>query len=99
MKINAVKITLNLTIAVLIGMLTSCVPARQFEDVKKRESDCHAENAALKDANHNLEVENTELKSSSSEMRKDLVQLQKDTTDMGSAYQRLNGYFKTLNES
>jgi chemotaxis protein MotB len=99
MNLKAGRLAQILTVCVLVTMLFSCVPARQFEDVKKRESDCRDENAKLKDENQKLTVDNTELKSSSSEMRKDLVALQKDTTELGTAYQRLNGYFKTLNES
>jgi chemotaxis protein MotB len=96
MKIKTDKLPAFLTMAAIISMLSACVPARQFEDAKKRETDCREENTKLKDENQRLSVENTELKSSSSEMQKNLLSLQRDTTEMGRGYQRLNTYYTSL---
>jgi len=84
---------------VSIAFLQSCVPARQFDDMKKRERTCQDENTRLKDENQNLQTENTELKSSSAEMRKQITDLVKDTTDMGTDYQRLTSLYNELTKS
>ncbi len=77
----------------------SCVPARQFEDIKKKEQTCQEENTKLKNDNQNLNTENTELKSSSAEMQKNISQLSKDTAKMGSDYQRLTSLYNELTNS
>ena len=83
----------------LTAFLFACVPARQFEDLKKKEKNCQDENAELKNENQNLKTENTELKSSSSEMQKRISSLAKDTTEMGNAYQRLTSLYSELTKS
>ncbi|MBP9922377.1 MAG: OmpA family protein [Bacteroidia bacterium] len=79
--------------------LQSCVPAKKFEDIQKREQTCLDENNKLRSENESLKTENTEMKASGAEMQKDIVQLVKDTTDMGNAYHRLTSLYGELNKS
>ena len=97
---SRIKLIAAISLAyVSFALLQSCVPARQFEDMKTRERTCQDENTRLKDDNQNLLTENTELKSSSAEMRKQITDLVKDTTDMGTDYQRLTSLYTELTKS
>lgn len=99
MKMKAARLPLNLTIGLIISILTGCVPGKQFEDVKKREKDCTTENTKLKDENQKLTTENTELKSSSSEMLKNISKLSKDTSELGTANARMSKLYNELTAS
>lgn len=99
MKFLSAKSPQILAIFTLVATIYSCVPARQFEDLQKREQSCQDENKTLKAENQRLTTENTELKASGAEMQKDIVELQKDTTDMGTAYHRLTGLYGELTKS
>lgn len=99
MKIKIRKVLAFLAIGTVMFEFYSCVPARQFEDLKKKEKTCQDENTRLKNENQNLSTENTELKSSSSEMQKNLSSLSNDTSTMGTAYQRLTGLYNELTKS
>jgi chemotaxis protein MotB len=99
MNIKSGKLQVYLTIGVLAITFFSCVPARQFEDMKKRESDCETENSKLKDDNQKLSTESTEMKSAASEMQKNLNQLAKDTTELGNANARMSALYAELTKS
>lgn len=93
------KIKRFLAVLPAIALLNACVPARQFEDLQKKEKNCREENATLKNENQNLKTENTELKAAGSEMQKNIVGLVKDTTEMGTAYYRLTNLYTELTKS
>lgn len=99
MKIRINNSLIVLALFLVIAFLQSCVPARQFEDLKKKEKTCQDENARLKNENENLLTENTEMKSSGAEMQKNLSALANDTSEMGTAYQRLTSLYKELTKS
>src|SRR6185436_10586427 len=88
-------------LSLIVGMayLTSCVPARQFEDLKKRNDACQEENTKLKSDNQQLTTSNTELSAQLTELQKKIADLQKDTTEQGSAYTRLTGLYNELMKS
>lgn len=88
-----------LAVLPLIALMNACVPARQFEDLQKKEKSCREENATLKNENQSLKTENTELKASGAEMQKNIVDLVKDTTEMGTAYYRLTNLYSELTKS
>lgn len=93
------KIKSFLAVFTVISLLNACVPARQFEDLKKKEKNCQDENASIKAENQNLKTENTELKVSGSEMQKNITGLVKDTSEMGTAYYRLTNLYSELTKS
>jgi chemotaxis protein MotB len=97
MKVN--KLPLYLTIGVLSISLFSCVPARKFEDLQKRESDCQTENTRLKDENQKISIDNTEMKAANSEMQKQVQQLANDTTELGNANSRMSSLYNELTKS
>jgi chemotaxis protein MotB len=93
------KIKPFLAVLPVIALVNACIPARQFEDIQKKEKSCRDENAILKNENQNLKTENTELKASGSAMQKSIVDLTKDTSEMGSAYFRLTNLYNELTKS
>lgn len=93
------KLKLFLAVFTVMALLNACVPARQFEDLQKKNKNCQEENTNLKNENQNLKTENTELKASGSEMQKQIVDLKKDTSEMGTAYYRLTNLYNELTKS
>ena len=88
-----------LAFSLMITGIYSCIPAKKFEDLQRKEQTCQDENKKLRTDNQQLVTENTEMKVSGAEMQKNLVQLVKDTTDMGNAYHRLTSLYGELNKS
>jgi chemotaxis protein MotB len=99
MKIRCTKFVLFLSVLIIVTQFFSCVPARKFEDLQKKDNTCQDDNTRLKSENQNLHTENTELKSSSAEMQKNITLLTRDTSEMGTSYQRLTGLYNELTKS
>ncbi|HNP49579.1 MAG TPA: OmpA family protein, partial [Bacteroidia bacterium] len=77
----------------------ACVPARQFEDLQKKEKTCQEENTKLKTDNQDLNTKNTELTAQVTELRKSVDELQKDTTEQGRNHRRLSDLYNELTKS
>ena len=88
-----------LSIIVASLYLSSCVPARQFEDLKKKEKDCQDENVRLKSENQQLGTTNTELSAEISDLRKRIAGLQKDTLEQGASGRRVSALYNELMKS
>lgn len=88
-------------LSIIIGCfyLASCVPARQFEDLQKKNKDCQDENGKLKSDNLGLTTRNTELGAEVEELQKRISNLQKDTSEQGNAMRRLTGLYNELTKS
>lgn len=99
MKIKVDNLPVYLTLCLFISVLYSCVPAKQFEDVKKRETSCREENAKLTENNQNLTTDNTELRSTLTELQKRVDGLKKDTTELGNSIQRSTALYAELMKS
>ena len=83
----------------IISILSSCVPSRQFEDLKVRNKECEEQNAMLKTENQELMTRNTELMSRVTEMGKTLRTLELDTATQGNSLRRLNNLYNELTAS
>jgi chemotaxis protein MotB len=99
MKISSQRIKSYLTICIIAAGFFACVPAKQFEDLTKKQKDCQDENTSLKNSNHSLETENNELKSSGAEMQNKIDRLVRDTSEMGIGYQRISSLYNELTKS
>lgn len=99
MVLNAKNLLLFLSVVTLYSGFSSCVPARQFEDLQTKEKNCQDEAYRLRNENQGLKTENTELKSASAEMQKNISQLTRDTSEMGTSYQRLTNLYSELTKS
>ncbi len=83
---------------IIISFLFSCVPAKQFEEVKEAKNSCQAERDELKKENETLSTEKNELQS---ELDKILVThkaLVTDTAIKGSAYRTLTVQYDKIND-
>lgn len=99
MIISIKKFKSHLIICAIASGLYACVPAKQLEDLQKKDKICQDDNIRLKDENHALLTDNTELKESVAEMQKNIATLSKDTTEMGTSYQRLTSLYTELTKS
>jgi chemotaxis protein MotB len=79
--------------------LTSCVPARKYEEMKEGRQKCEEQNAKLKIDNQNLFTRNTELEGEMDMLSRNIAALVKDSAEMGISYRRLNNTYKDLTES
>ncbi|MDD2386261.1 MAG: OmpA family protein [Bacteroidales bacterium] len=92
---NLFKIVLGVAIA---GMIFSCVPARQFEDVKEAKEICETERNTLKKDNETLSTANNELQAKVDKMMLDKNSLLTDTAIKGNAYRTLTVQYDKINE-
>lgn len=79
--------------------VTSCVPARQYEELKSKKSKCEEENERLKASGLELGTRNKELSQQVEDDKKTLDLLKRDTTVLGEDIRRTNALYKSLNES
>jgi chemotaxis protein MotB len=77
----------------------SCVPSRQFEDLKTKEQQCQDENKKLKSENQDLQTKVTELNSAMEKLQADMNELVRDSTKRGTDYQRLTNLYNELTRS
>lgn len=86
-------------IALFVSILSSCVPASKLDDMTARKDKCEDQIGNLKAQNLELSTMNDELKGSVSDLTKAVKGLERDTAESGSAYRRMTGMYKELNES
>ncbi|MBL0050305.1 MAG: OmpA family protein [Bacteroidetes bacterium] len=91
------KIAFSLIITALF--LGSCVPQRQFSDLKERRDRCEAENATLKASYAEYETKTKELEKQNAERDLTIARLKKDTTDLSTSMGRLNNLYNDLTKS
>jgi chemotaxis protein MotB len=99
MKVKSIVNGWFLSLIVVSCYLSSCVPARQFDDLQKKDKDCQSENERLKSENQNMGTKNTELASEISDLQKRVSTLQRDTSEMSSANSRLTSLYDELSKS
>ena len=79
--------------------ITSCVPSRQFEDLKSKEQQCQDENKKLQSENQDLNTKLTELNSGMAKLSGDMSDLVKDSLKRGEDYRRLTNLYNELTKS
>ena len=84
---------------VMVFLISSCVPSRQFDELQVREKQCRDEVDSLRTENRNLRSSNDEMKANVEQLSKDKASLVTDTTNMGNAMSRLTGLYNELNKS
>ncbi len=85
--------------AIVIGALASCVPARQYDEMKMRKATCEEENSKLRTENTGFSTQNKELTASNTDLLREKQKLEADTTTLGNAQRRLTGLYNELNDS
>ncbi|TVQ89318.1 MAG: flagellar motor protein MotB [Bacteroidetes bacterium] len=97
MKITK-KTVLYLGILAIIGV-TSCVPARKYEDLLERRQNCEDQNNQLRIENEELLTESTELFRQRDNLEERVEQLRRDTTEIGRINRRLETNYDRLLET
>lgn len=85
------------SLLLISGIIFSCVPARQFSDLKEKSRRCEEERSILKDENKDLTVKSTELEAEVSDLTKRVNALVKDTTVMGISLRKLTNQYDKIN--
>ncbi len=89
---------ISLVSVILISILFSCVPARQYQELKEKNQKCEDERISLKDRNEALNVKVTEYESKLSELEKQIKGLVNDTTVIGISLRKLTSQYDKINE-
>jgi len=92
MKIRFVAIS-----ALLLSVAVSCVPARKYEELKKKFEASEAERKTTKENLVSIEAEYTEARSKLGELQKQHARLESDTTDLGIQNRRLQSQYEKIN--
>jgi chemotaxis protein MotB len=79
--------------------LSSCVPAKKFDDVNGRYNKCEDENSRLRAENLSLDTKNKDLQITVSDQKKRIDNLVNDTNDMGLSSRRTRDLYARLEDS
>jgi chemotaxis protein MotB len=80
-------------------LLVSCIPSRQFDDVKSAKDRCEKELAELKAKQETFIAKEKELDVKLADLTKQIKTLSNDTSSMGLTYRRLTSSFERLNQT
>jgi len=78
-------------------IVSSCVPARQFEEEKKRREKCESDYKDLKNQNQDLNTKVTELASQNAEITKRITSLERDTSIIGVSLRTMTRQYDKIN--
>ena len=95
MKISSLAKALTL-VAIVSGLLFSCVPSRKFEDVKAEKENCEKERSELKKQNESLVTENNELKAAVKKNEREIASLAADTAIKSNSYRILTQQYDKI---
>ncbi|MFH2141513.1 MAG: OmpA family protein [Bacteroidota bacterium] len=83
---------------IITGLFFSCVPARQYQDLKTKNQKCEEEREYIKNKNAENEVKVAELESKFEELSKQVKMLMNDTTVTGITLRKLTQQYDKINE-
>jgi len=81
------------------AIVSSCVPARKYEDMVTRRNECENANADLRKENEKFYAENNELANQVAELRRNIETLQLDTANLGTTLRRINANYEQLHKT
>lgn len=90
------QIALSLTAAIIFF---SCVPSRQYEELKSKQAKCEEDRASLMDENTSLKSKVTEQEEQLADISKRIKALVNDTTIMGNSLRKLTVNYDKLDET
>ena len=83
----------------IVILLVSCIPSRQFDDVKSAKDRCEKELAELKAKQETFNAREKELDVKLADLTKQIKTLSSDTSSMGLTNRRLTSSFERLNQT
>ena len=83
----------------IILFVTSCIPARQYNELKSNKSRCEEEAEKLRAANLEMTTRTKELNEQVEQDRKNIDKLKQDTTSLGTDIRRMNALYSSLTNS
>ncbi len=89
----------SLFIILISFVVASCVPSRQYEEMKSKRTACEDELKQIKATNKDLTVQSTEMTEKNTLMKKQLEGLKSDTTIIGVTSRRLRDNYDQLNKT
>lgn len=92
------KRNIFIVLLVITALFFSCVPARQYQDLKAKNEKCEEERDFLKNKNSENEVTITELQSKVDNMNKQVQMLMNDTTVTGISLRKLTQQYDKIND-
>jgi chemotaxis protein MotB len=98
-KMKTTKPTLFYIFLIAIIGISSCVPARKYEDLLERRQRCEDQNNQLRVENEELITYSNELMRSRDNLQERVEQLRKDTTEIGRINRRLETNYDRLLET
>lgn len=84
---------------IIAGALTSCVPSKQYEEMKGKYRKCDEENTTLRSENQNLTTLKTEQETKINDLDRRIKALCADTTVQGNSIRQLTKNYDKLNET
>jgi len=90
---------LSFVILIISIILVSCIPQRQFEDMKTKKEKCEEEKAQLQQENKDLNIKYNDLKSTTEKQEKIIKNLSSDTSILNNSLKVLNYNYEKLNET
>lgn len=85
--------------AIAVPFIFSCVPSRQFEELKAKQAKCEDELSNLMNENTEMKTRINELASELTALKKNKSALENDTTIMGNSLRKLTANYDKLNET
>lgn len=85
--------------AIVAFAVSSCVPARQFEEVKAKQKKCEEESATLRTQNQEFSTKLTELNTQLSEVQRRRSSLEQDTSSIGKSLRAITRNYDKLNDT
>ncbi|MDD5571446.1 MAG: OmpA family protein, partial [Bacteroidales bacterium] len=93
------KAATYISLIAMVLFFASCIPMRQFQDLKKKNEKCEEENAKMKSDIQNLTAKYDEIKAQNTTLQKDLNSIERDTTIMGISLRKLTSNYDQLNKT
>lgn len=90
---------IKMMLIISLFVVTSCVPARKYEDLLSKRQDCMEQNTELKNQNEALTTQVNELTSKRDQLQEDVNALAGDTTDLGNELRLLTKKHQTLQQT
>lgn len=85
-------------LAMFTLVVSSCVPSRQYEELKAKQEKCETERESLTNGNRTLTAENEELTADLVQLTKLMEQVKKDTASDGKYYRKVEAKYKALDK-